>query len=157
MGDYYIFRDRPNNWTSFFSGSAWNYVEERKQYALHLFSKKQMDLNWENTTVREEIHKMVSWWLQKGVDGFRMDVINYISKRSGLPDGNESIGKLMGYYGVVSYFYGPRLHEYLRELKEKVFLPYNAFSVGETPGTGMEMSKLLTADDRKELDMVFSL
>jgi oligo-1,6-glucosidase len=155
-GDYYIFKDQPNNWTSFFSGSAWNYVEERGQYALHLFSKKQMDLNWENEALRQEIHAMVTWWLEKGVDGFRLDVINYISKRSGLPDGNESIGKLMGYHGVEHYFYGPRLHEYLLELKEKVFIPYNAFSVGETPGTGMEMSKLLTADYRNELDMVFS-
>ncbi len=155
-GDYYIFREQPNNWTSFFSGSAWNYLEEREQYALHLFSKKQMDLNWENETLRQEIHEMVTWWLKKGVDGFRLDVINYISKRSGLPDGNEGIGKLMGYYGVEHYFYGPRLHEYLREMKEKVFIPYKAFSVGETPGTGMEMSKLLTADYRNELDMVFS-
>jgi oligo-1,6-glucosidase len=155
-GDYYIFKDHPNNWTSFFSGSAWNYVEEREQYALHLFSKKQMDLNWENEALRHEIHDMVKWWLEKGVDGFRLDVINYISKRNGLPDGNESIGKLMGYHGVEHYFYGPRLHEYLHEMNEKVFSPYNAFSVGETPGTGMEMSKLLTADYRKELDMVFS-
>jgi oligo-1,6-glucosidase len=155
-GDYYIFRDQPNNWTSYFSGSAWNYVKERNQYALHLFSKKQMDLNWENEAVRSDIHDMVSWWLDKGVDGFRMDVINYISKRSGLPEGNEAIGKLMGYYGVEHYFYGPRLHEYLHELKEKVFLPHKAFSVGETPGTGMEMNKLLTGDYRNELDMVFS-
>lgn len=154
--DYYIFQDQPNNWTSFFSGSAWNYVEERKQYALHLFSKKQMDLNWENENLRHEIHKMVKMWLEKGVDGFRLDVINYISKRDGLPDGNEDIGKIMGYYGAEHYFYGPRLHEYLHELKEKVFGPYNAFSIGETPGTGMEMSKLLTADYRNELDMVFS-
>lgn len=155
-GDYYIFRDQPNNWTSFFSGSAWNYVEERGEYALHLFSKKQMDLNWENEAVRDEIHEMVNWWLEKGVDGFRLDVINYISKRSGLPDGNQTIGKLMEYYGVEHYFYGPRLHEYLRELKEKAFIPHNAFSVGETPGTGMEMSKLLTGDYRNELDLVFS-
>lgn len=155
-GDYYIFRDQPNNWTSFFSGSAWNYVEERREYALHLFSKKQMDLNWENEAVRDEIHEMVNWWLEKGVDGFRLDVINYISKRSGLPDGNQTIGKLMEYYGVEHYFYGPRLHEYLRELKEKAFIPHNAFSVGETPGTGMEMSKLLTGDYRNELDLVFS-
>ncbi len=154
--DYYIFKDQPNNWTSFFSGSAWNYVEERKQYALHLFSKKQMDLNWENENLRHEIHEMVKMWLEKGVDGFRLDVINYISKRDGLPDGNEDIGKIMGYYGAEHYFYGPRLHEYLHELKEKVFGPYNAFSIGETPGTGMEMSKLLTADYRNELDMVFS-
>ncbi len=155
-GDYYIFRDRPNNWTSFFGGSAWNYVKERNQYALHLFSKKQMDLNWDNAAVRHEVHDMVSWWLEKGVDGFRMDVVNYISKRSGLPEGNEIVGKLMGYYGVENYFYGPHLHEYLHELKEKVFLPHRAFSVGETPGTGMEMSKLLTGDYRNELDMVFS-
>lgn len=155
-GDYYMFKDQPNNWTSFFSGSAWNYVEERGQYALHLFSKKQMDLNWENEDLRHEIHDMVTWWLKKGVDGFRLDVINYISKRSGLPDGNESIGNLMGYHGVEHYFYGPRLHEYLHDMKEKVFSPYNAFSVGETPGIGIEMSKLLTADYRRELDMVFS-
>lgn len=155
-GDYYLFRDKPNNWTSFFSGSAWNYYEERNQYALHLFSKKQMDLNWENPDVREEVKDMVRWWLQKGVDGFRMDVINYISKRENLPDGNESIGDLMGFRGVEHYFYGPHLHEYLNELKREAFVPYGAFSVGETPGVGMEMSKLLTADYRGELDMVFS-
>ncbi|WMJ24033.1 alpha-glucosidase [Paludicola sp. MB14-C6] len=154
--DYYIFKDNPNNWTSFFGGSAWNYIEECNQYALHLFSKKQMDLNWESEAVRKEIQDMVKWWLNKGVDGFRMDVINYISKREGLPAGNESIGALMEYTGVEHYFYGPRLHEYLRELQAKAFAPYKAFSVGETPGTGMEMSKLLTADYRKELDMVFS-
>lgn len=155
-GDYYIFKDKPNNWTSFFSGSAWNYVEERNQYALHLFSKKQMDLNWENENVRADIHEMIRSWLKKGVDGFRMDVVNYISKTPGLPEGNEMIGALMNYYGIEHYFYGPRLHEYLHELKVKVFQPYDAFTIGETPGTGMEMSKLLTADDRNELDMVFS-
>jgi oligo-1,6-glucosidase len=154
--DYYIFQDQSNNWTSFFSGSAWNYVEERQQYALHLFSKKQMDLNWENQNLRYEIYEMVKKWLEKGVDGFRLDVINYISKRSGLPEGNEDIGSIMGYYGAEHYFYGPRLHEYLHEMKENVFSPYNAFSIGETPGVGMEMSKLLTADYRNELDMVFS-
>lgn len=155
-GDYYIFRSESNNWTSFFSGSAWKYFKERNEYALHLFSNKQMDLNWENPTVRHEVKDMVSWWLQKGVDGFRMDVINYISKRQGLPQGNEKVGKLMGYYGVEHYFYGQRLHEYLRELKSEAFAPFGAFSVGETPGIGMEMSKLLTADYRGELDMVFS-
>lgn len=155
-GDYYIFCDKPNNWTSFFRGSAWNYVEERKQYALHLFSKKQMDLNWENPDVRQEVGEMVRWWLEKGVDGFRMDVVNYISKREGLPDGNKQIGELIGFTGMEHYFYGPRLHEYLHELKTSAFAPFNAFSVGETPGLGMEMSKLLTADYREELDMVFS-
>ncbi len=155
-GDYYIFRNEPNNWTSFFSGSAWRYFEKRGQYALHLFSKKQMDLNWENPDVRREVDDLVGWWLKKGVDGFRMDVVNYISKREGLPEGNEKIGTLIGFTGMEHYFYGPRLHEYLRELKAHAFAPFNAFSVGETPGVGMEMSKLLTADYRGELDMVFS-
>lgn len=155
-GDYYIFRDNPNNWDSFFSGSAWRFIEERGQYALHLFSQKQMDLNWENPEVRHEVKELVCWWLEKGVDGFRMDVINYISKREGLPDGDKLIGMLTNFTGMEHYYYGPRLHEYLRELKNSAFLPYNAFTVGETPGIGMEMSKLLTADNRNELDMVFS-
>lgn len=155
-GDYYIFQDKPNNWTSFFSGSAWKYFEERHQYVLHLFSNKQMDLNWENPAVRNEVIDLVSWWLQKGVDGFRMDVVNFISKREGLPEGNEKIGALMGYYGIEQYFYGPHLHDYLREMKNEAFAPFGAFSIGETPGIGMEMSKLLTADYRRELDMVFS-
>lgn len=158
--DYYIFREGdkdnpPNNWTSYFSGSAWNYYEDNKEWGLHLFSKKQMDLNWDNKTVRDEVGKMIRWWLAKGVDGFRMDVINYISKTVGLPNGNENIGKLMGYYGIEHYFYGSKLHQYLRELKKEVFEPYHAFTVGETPGVGLEMSKLLTSKYRKELDMVF--
>lgn len=159
--DYYMFRkgeegNPPNNWTSFFSGSAWNYYEENDEYALHLFSKKQMDLNWENPNVRSKIKEMIRWWLELGVDGFRLDVINYISKAKNLPQGNPQIGALMGYYGIEHYFYGPRLHEYLREIKKEAFEPYDAFTVGETPGVGMQMSKLLTGDYRKELDMVFS-
>jgi oligo-1,6-glucosidase len=159
--DYYLFRKAtdkkpPNNWTSFFSGSAWNYYPKLDEWGLHLFSKKQMDLNWENPKVREEIKSMIRWWLEKGVDGFRLDVINYISKKEGLPQGDEKIGKLMGYYGVENYFYGPKLHHHLKELKKDAFTPYQAFTVGETPGVGMQMSKLLTVEDRKELDMVFS-
>jgi oligo-1,6-glucosidase len=159
--DYYLFRESeegktPNNWNSFFSGSAWNYYLELGEWGLHLFSKKQMDLNWENGELRGEIEEMIRWWLSKGVDGFRMDVINYISKSEGLPEGNESIGKLMGYYGIEHYYYGPKLHDYLRELKKEAFEPYQAFTVGETPGVGMQMSKLLTGEERKELDMVFS-
>ncbi|MHB8128705.1 MAG: alpha-glucosidase [Mobilitalea sp.] len=159
--DYYLFQkskdsNPPNNWNSFFSGPAWNYYENTKEWGLHLFSKKQMDLNWENEAVRLEIQKMIRWWLSKGIDGFRLDVINYISKKEGLPNGNENIGKIMGYYGVEHYFYGPKLHQYLQELRRDAFVPFDAFSVGETPGVGMEMSKLLTAENRKELDMVFS-
>ena len=159
--DYYHFRKSenhqpPNNWTSFFSGPAWNYYEEKKEWGLHLFSKKQMDLNWEKEEVREEVQKMIRWWLEKGVDGFRLDVINYISKREGLPQGDSTIGKLMGYYGVEHYFYGPKLHEYLKELKREAFAPFGAFTVGEGPGLGMQMCRLITGEERKELDMVFS-
>lgn len=158
---YYIFKkgkgkNPPNNWTSFFGGSAWKYYEERDEWALHLFSPKQMDLNWENPGLRNDIINMIRWWLKKGVDGFRMDVINYISKTEGLPDGDEQIGNLMGYTGIEHYFYGPRLHEYLREIHKKAFAPFHAFSVGETPGIGMEMGKLLSGDNRGELDMIFS-
>lgn len=160
--EYYFFRrddgshTPPNNWTSFFSGSAWNYVEESDSWALHLFSKKQMDLNWDNPDVRRDVIAMVNRWLDRGVDGFRMDVINYISKEDGLPQGNEAIGNLMGFPGIEHYYYGPHLHEYLREIREKAFEPHGAFSVGETPGLGMKMAQLVTGEERRELDMIFS-
>lgn len=153
--DYYYFRKDdgskklPNNWVSFFSGPAWNYYEEVDSWALHLFSKKQMDLNWENPRVREEVIDMINWWLDKGVDGFRMDVINYISKEAGLPDGNEVIGNMMEFTGIEKYYYGPRLHEFFREIQEKAFAPHQAFSVGETPGIGMKMAQLITGEERK--------
>ena len=163
--DYYLFQENedgrePNNWTSFFGqgkyGDAWRYIPENDEWALHLFSKKQMDLNWDNPRMRREIYTMVKWWLEKGVDGFRLDVINYISKEEGLPYGNESVGNMLGYVGIEHYFYGPHLHDYLRELRCMAFDPYEAFSVGETPGIGMQMGKLLTGEDRHELDMIFS-
>ncbi|HEY5563723.1 MAG TPA: alpha-glucosidase [Clostridiaceae bacterium] len=160
--DYYLWKKSdklekpPNNWTSFFSGSAWNYYKEKDEWCLHLFSKKQMDLNWENEALRTDLYDMINWWLNKGIDGFRLDVISYISKEPGLPEGNVLIGDMMGYRGIEHYFYGPRLHEYLKEMRNKTFDNFDVFIVGETPGTGMEMSKLLTADYRKELDMVFS-
>lgn len=160
--DYYYFRksknqeEPPNNWTSFFSGSTWNYYETLDEWALHLFSKKQMDLNWENPKVREALYQMINWWLEKGVDGFRLDVINYISKREGLPEGNTSVKELMGFCGVEHYFYGPKLHDYLREMREKTMNHYDVFTVGETPGIGIEMSKQLIATERKELDMTLS-
>ena len=155
-GDYYIWRKGdgapPNNWKSIFSGSAWNYYPERGEYALHLFSKKQMDLNWENASVREDIYDIIRFWLKKGADGFRLDVINYISKTS-LADGDETIGSLLGFSGVEHYFYGSRLHEFLHEARVKAF--NNAFLIGETPGLGPEMCTLLTAPSRAELDTVF--
>lgn len=159
--DYYIWRDGdedtpPNNWESLFSGKAWNYYPERKQWALHLFSSKQMDFNWENEALRQDLYKMVNRWLEKGVDGFRLDVISFISKADGLPDGNDVIGSLMGFKGVEHYFYGPRLHKYLHEMAENTFNKYDAFTVGECQGTGIEMSKLMTGDYRKELNVVFA-
>lgn len=157
-GDYYIWRRGkgvlpPNNWDSFFSGPAWEKVDERDEYYLHLFSKKQPDLNWENPAVRDDVCGIVDFWREKGVDGFRLDVINYISKTS-LEDGSELLGKLLQFTGIEHYFYGKRLHEYLRELRTRAFK--DAFTVGETPGTGLEMNKLLTADEREELNTVFS-
>ncbi len=146
----------PNNWVSFFSGSAWNYYEKEDVWALHLFSKKQMDLNWECEAMRHDIYDMINFWLDKGVDGFRMDVINYISKAPGLPDGDTTIGELMGFMGVEKYYYGPRLNEFLHEIYENTFKKYDAFSVGETPGLGMEQARLLTATEREELNMIFS-
>lgn len=161
--DYYIWRDAtdggvtpPNNWVSLFKGSAWNYYESVDQWALHLFSKKQMDLNWENEKVRQEVYDMMNWWLDKGVDGFRMDVINFISKTKGLPDANAFLGVLTGYKGAEYYFYGPRLHEFLREMREKTFGNYDVYTVGECGGAGIEMDKMLTADFRGELDTVFN-
>ena len=159
--DYYIWRDGdestpPNNWESLFSGKAWNYYPERKQWALHLFSSKQMDFNWENEKLRQNLYAMINRWLEKGVDGFRLDVISFISKADGLPDGNEIIGSMMGFKGVEHYFYGPRLHKYLREMAENTFNKYDAFTVGECQGTGIEMSKLMTGDYRKELNVVFA-
>ena len=159
--DFYLWKEGskdilPNNWTSFFSGPAWNYYEELGEWGLHLFSKKQMDLNWENQSMRNEIYKMVRFWLEKGVDGFRLDVINYISKTPGLPMGNTIIGNLMEYTGVEHYFCEPKLHTHLHELRKKTFEPFDAFSVGETPGIGMECAKLLTSESREELDMIFS-
>ncbi|MDR2723553.1 MAG: alpha-glucosidase, partial [Cellulomonadaceae bacterium] len=166
--DYYIFRDGnpatpPNNWTSFFSGPAWRWFPDGLNsagqpgvWALHLFSPKQMDLNWECAALRASVVDMVDWWLSKGVDGFRLDVINYISKQPGLPDGDATIGNLMGFTGVENYYYGPRLHEYLHQLKVEAFEPHGAFSVGETPGIGIEMAALLTAAPRRELDLIFN-
>ena len=145
----------PNNWTSFFSGPAWSKYGERDLWGLHLFSKKQPDLNWDNPEVRREVVDIINFWLDKGVDGFRMDVTNYYSKDS-LKDGDKTIGSMFGFYGIEHYMYGPHLHEYYRQLHDEAFAPHDAFTVGETPGIGMEMAKLLTAEDRGELDMIFS-
>lgn len=161
--DYYIWQDAtdggktpPNNWLSLFKGPAWNYYEHLDQWAMHLFSKKQMDLNWENEKVRQSVYEMMIWWLDKGVDGFRMDVINFISKTQGFPQANAFLGVMTGYKGAEYYFYGPRLHEFLHEMRMKTFGNYDVYTVGECGGAGIEMDKMLTADYRQELDTVFN-
>ena len=106
--------------------------------------------------MRQDVYDMMNWWLDKGIDGFRMDVINFISKVHDLPDANAFLGLLTGYKGAEYYFYGPRLHEYLREMREKTFGNYDVYTVGECGGAGIEMDKMLTADYRKELDTVFN-
>ncbi|CAM4036430.1 oligo-1,6-glucosidase [Bacillus manliponensis] len=156
--DYYIWRSgnegkEPNNWASCFSGSAWKYDEITDEYFLHLFSKKQPDLNWENKDVRNEIYDMMKFWLDKGVDGFRMDVINFISKEEGLPTVQTETD---GYVSGHEYFMnGPKIHQYLREMHEEVLSKYDIMTVGEMPGVTVEEAQLYTAEDRNELQMVF--
>ncbi|MCH4889831.1 alpha-glucosidase [Acidaminobacter sp. JC074] len=154
--DYYICRDKPNNWQSMFGGSAWTYDESREAYYLHVFSKKQPDLNWDNPDVRNDLFQMVNWWLDKGIDGFRLDVINFISKETGLPDGNESLGKMTNLTGIEHYMYGPRVHDFLQELNRASFKDKDIMTVGECPGIGIELMKYFTHDNRDELNMIFN-
>lgn len=157
--DYYIWRpprDRhePNNWGSVFGGSAWQLDEATGEYYLHLFSKKQPDLNWENPKVRGEIYAMMHWWLDRGVDGFRMDVINMLSKTPGLPDAPE---KSAGRYQDGGPFYrnGPRLQEFLHEMKREVLSKYDLLTVGETPQVNTAEAVELTGEENGTLSMVF--
>lgn len=155
--DYYMWADPdkngnpPNRWESCFSGSAWEYVESVGQFYLHSFSRKQPDLNWDNPKVREEVFKMMTWWCDKGIDGFRMDVISMISKYPGLPDGPENGN---GYTGNTSCD-GPNIHKYLREMNEKVLSKYSLITVGECPGVNAEQAKKYANIDGSELDMIF--
>lgn len=155
--DYYIWRPakdgkEPNNWGSCFSGSAWELDPETDMYYLHLFSKKQPDLNWDNPTVRDEVFRMMNWWLYKGVDGFRMDVISLISKKPDLPDGVPGIN---GYASFNEPANGPHVHEYLQEMREKVLNRADTITVGECSGVTLEEAKKYARSDGKELNMVF--
>jgi oligo-1,6-glucosidase len=140
----------PTNWRSFFSGPTWELDEASGEYYLHLFSRKQPDLNWENPEVREAIYAMMRWWLDRGVDGFRMDVINMISKDPALPDGH-------GGDGSPHYICGPRIHEFLAELHREVLAGRSErlLTVGEMPGVTVEEALLFTDPARAEIDMVF--
>jgi oligo-1,6-glucosidase len=146
----------PNNWGSFFSGPAWEYDDATGEYYLHLFSRKQPDLNWENPEVRQAVHAMMRWWLDRGVDGFRMDVINMISKDPALPDGEVRPGEEHGELGR-SVIDGPRIHEFLAEMHREVFDAYDRelLIVGETPGVSIEEARRYTDPARREVDMVF--
>ena len=146
----------PNNWYSFFSGSTWQFDEATGQYYLHLFSRKQPDLNWENREVRSAVYEMMRWWLDRGVDGFRMDVINMISKDTALPDGSTIHGGLYG-DGSPHYLCGPRIHEFLQEMNAEVFTGRDKalLTVGEMPGVTVEDAVLFTDPARREVDMVF--
>lgn len=157
--DYYIWREgkngeEPNNWGSCFGGSAWEYDQATDMYFLHLFSKKQPDLNWDNEKVRKEVFDMMTWWLSKGVDGFRMDVISMISKVPELPDGAKGEGALYGDFGP-SVINGPHVHEYLQEMRRRVLSEFDTITVGETSGVTVEEAVKYAADDESELNMVF--
>lgn len=157
--DYYIWREgkngeAPNNWGSCFGGSAWEYDQATDMYFLHLFSKKQPDLNWDNEKVRKEVFDMMTWWLSKGVDGFRMDVISMISKVPELPDGTKGEGALYGDFGP-SVINGPHVHEYLQEMRSRVLSEFDTITVGETSGVTVEEAVKYAADDESELNMVF--
>lgn len=151
--DYYIWRDpkndqEPNNWQSAFGGSAWQFDEKTGQYYLHLFSKKQPDLNWDDVNVRHSVFDIMRFWLDKGVDGFRMDVINLISKPEGLPD-----VKVDGQANLAAN--GPHVHDYLKEMNQEVLSYYDVMTVGETPNASTRDAIRYTGFDSHELEMVF--
>ena len=156
--DYYIWKDpvngkEPNNWGGVFGGSAWEYDSQTQMYYLHLFSKKQPDLNWENEKVRQEVYDMMKFWCEKGIDGFRMDVISMISKDQRFPNGEMNNG-LYGDFGPCCV-HGPRIHEFLQEMNQKVLSKYDIMTVGETAGVTIEEAQKYAGDDRNELNMVF--
>ena len=148
----------PTNWESFFSGPAWEYDEASGEYYLHLFSRRQPDLNWENPAVRRAVHAMMCRWLDRGVDGFRMDVINLISKEVG-PGGELRDGPLQPNGlgdGTGLFMNGPRIHEFLHEMHESALAGRGLVTVGETPGASVADARLYTDPARREVDMVFT-
>ena len=155
--DYYIWRPgkdghEPNNWTSFFSGPAWKLEPATNEYYLHFFAEKQPDLNWDNPKLRHEVYDLMKFWLDKGVDGFRMDVIPFVSKREGLPDLPADYLNRPQYY----YAMGPHLHEYLQEMNREVLAKYDVMTVGEAFGVTLEQTPTLVDERRGELNMIFN-
>jgi len=149
--DYYIFKDKPNNWTSFFGGSTWEYNKATNEYYFHAFDVGQPDLNWESSALRKEIKDIIRFWLDLGVDGFRLDTINLLSKNPDFPDGNPN----SSFIGIEHYANGPHLHDYLKELNLDVFSKYDCVLIGEAGGQTLQTLNDFTNDDRHELNMVF--
>src|SRR5690606_34526738 len=138
----------PNNWQSKFGGPAWQFDEKTGQYYLHLFDVTQADLNWENEALREKIFDMMRFWAEKGIDGFRLDVINLISKNQDFPDDDIGDGRRF-------YTDGPRIHEFLHEMNRNVFSKYDMLTVGEMSSTNLESCIKYTNPEREELSMTF--
>ncbi|BAP86431.1 oligo-1,6-glucosidase [Paucilactobacillus hokkaidonensis JCM 18461] len=157
--DFYIWRDpvdghEPNNWGSYFDGPAWQWDEQTQQYYLHLFAAKQPDLNWSNPQVRDAVYQMMNFWVDKGVDGFRMDVINLISKPDGLPDAPQAKNDKFGDVEAV-VANGPHVHEYIQELHDKVLKGHNVITVGETPGAQPKDAVKYAGENTGEFNMTF--
>lgn len=155
--DYYFWREGknghpPNNWPSFFGGSAWEIDHQTQEYYLHLFSKKQPDLNWENPKMRKEMYNIIEFWLNKGVDGFRMDVISVISKELNFPDANTD-----NFLDIMNNHYanGDKVHIYLKEMSHEVLRKYDIMTVGEGPGINLDNCLEYVGEDRNELNMIF--
>lgn len=157
--DWYIWRpgkdgEEPNNWESIFSGSAWEYDEATDEYFLHLFSKRQPDLNWENKEVREALYQMINWWLDKGIDGFRVDAISHIKKEEGLTDLENPEGlKYVSSFSKHMNMEG--IHDYLKELKESTFAHYDIMTVGEANGVSADEGYLWVDEEQGKFDMIF--
>lgn len=154
--DFYIWeKEKPNNWESYFGGSAWEYDEEKEMYYLHLFSKKQPDFNWDNPKLRQKIYEMMTWWMEKGIDGFRMDVINLISKVPEFPEGEVIEGT--PYTEKAPYVVcGPHMHDYLKEMNEQVLSRYDMMTVGEGLGLDVDQARNITDENENELNMMFT-
>lgn len=157
--DYYIWKEPvdggpPNNWGSRFRGSAWEYDGVTGMYYLHIYSRKQPDLNWENEKVRREIYRMMTWWGEKGIDGFRMDVISMLSKDQSFPDGEIKDGNPYG-DGLAYYANGPRIHEFLKEMNREVLSRFRWMTVGEGVGVGTGEAVRYAGYDSHELNMMF--
>ncbi|OPA76142.1 alpha,alpha-phosphotrehalase [Paenibacillus selenitireducens] len=147
--DYYIWQNEPNNWQSKFGGSAWKYDNATGQYYLHLFDETQADLNWENEQMRQDVYEMMRFWANKGVSGFRLDVINLISKDTSFPDDTAGDGRK-------HYTDGPRVHEFIQEMNREVFANRDVITVGEMSSTSIDNCILYSNPVRQELSMTFS-